>query len=156
MHSCRYRLHSNVTIDDLTNDSVVCTAYGPAAVATPPTAGPASWHPAAGDPLTWPRDPRLSLLGRRVVLPTGDVGSGLGLGKGGAGGTGKGGAGRTGKGEAGGAGKGGDGWRAWRVQHGVAEGDTEMPSGTWMQSQHTHALVVGGYAGWLFLTVHHL
>lgn len=68
-------------------------------------AGAAGDGGAAAAPLGWLPDPRLPQLGLRAVLPRGEEGEGA---------------------------AGSSGWEAhrrWRMLHGVAEGDSEIPSG---------------------------
>ncbi len=113
----RYRLHSQVTIDDISTEYTVCTAFGHDIAATSNTTTTSDattttqnpWQSDKTNPLTWPSDPRLPILGRRAILPREGVPGLHAL--------------------QGVLEEYADGWRSWRVQHGVAEGDTEMPSG---------------------------
>lgn len=81
---CRYRLHSKVDIEDVSDVMAVCVAYGGNTVAAS----------------KWLQDPRLAVLGQRAVVDSTQAPDGSA-----------------------------DGFRLWRVQHGVAEGDEEIPTG---------------------------
>ena len=101
----RYRLRQKVDIDDVSQQYCVWALYSGEA--------PALQAALSSLPPGWAPDPRLDQLGLRAVLPADAEGSGSG-GGGGAGSLGS------------------VSWRdhrRWRILHGVAEGDSEIPTG---------------------------
>eukprot|EP00887_Chlorella_sp_A99_P005774 scaffold1.g5774.t1 len=103
----RYRLRLKIAIDDLSDSHSVWVRFGGSGEAAGRSGGAAGGGGGAASSSGeggWPTDPRLPALGLRAVVPNEQAPSSSG----------------------------GGGWqdfRRWRVLHGVAEGDSEIPTG---------------------------
>jgi hypothetical protein len=109
----RYRLRQKLDIQDVSGQYAVWAQYGgsTAAVAAARAAPPPGWAP----------DPRLPQLGLRAVLPVGEGGGG--------GSASSGGVDSSSSSSGGGSNASWRDHRRWRILQGVAEGDSEIPTG---------------------------
>ena len=109
----RYRLRQKIEIDEVSEEHEVWSRFNPEKIIRNETTHPELPSASAGnnstaaanDEISWPRDPRLSALGYRAILPSGSAAP------------------KTVKSVP------WEAYRRWRISQGVAEGDSEIPTG---------------------------